>query len=121
MLKLLIVDDEIDVREFAKRFFAKRGIEVHTASGGGEALKIIDAEKPDLVLLDVQMEGINGIEVLKRLRDADNTIKVIMVTGAEDTQTVNQASSLGVQGYVRKPLVLEELEKIVLVELNKDS
>ena len=118
MSKLLIVDDEIDVREFAKRFFAKRGIDVHTAIGGTEALKIIDEEKPDLVLLDVQMEEISGIEVLKRLRGAQNNIKVIMVTGAEDLEIVNQANSLGVKGYVHKPLVLEELEKIVLAELN---
>jgi len=118
MSKLLIVDDEVDIREFAKRFFTKRGIEVHTASGGREALKIIDQEKPDLVLLDVQMEDITGIEVLKTLRESKNHIKVIMVTGAEDLEIVNQANSFGVKGYVHKPLVLEELEKIVLAELD---
>ena len=121
MSKLLIVDDEIDIREFAKRFFVKRGIDVHTASGGSEALKIIDKENPDLVLLDVQMEEINGIEVLKRLRDAQNNIKVIMVTGADQQEVINEANSLGVKGYVHKPLVLEELEKIVLAELNADA
>ena len=72
MSKLLIVDDEIDIREFAKRFFVKRGIDVFTASGGIEAIKIINEDLPDLVLLDVQMEEINGIEVLKRLREAKN-------------------------------------------------
>ena len=117
MSKLLIVDDEVDIREFAKRFFVKRGIDVFTASGGKEALNIIDDQKPDLVLLDVQMEEINGIEVLKRLREAENSIKVIMVTGAEDPAIINEANQLGVIGYVHKPLVLEELEKIVLAEL----
>jgi DNA-binding response OmpR family regulator len=121
MSKLLIVDDEIDIREFAKRFFVKRGIEVLTASGGIEAIKIIDEHKPDLVLLDVQMEEINGIEVLKRLRDDKNDVNVIMVTGAEDPSIINEANDLGVKGYVHKPLVLEELEKIVLFELNKSS
>ena len=118
MSKLLIVDDEIDIREFAKKFFAKRGIDVFTASGGVEALKIIDENQPDLVLLDIQMEEINGIEVLKKLREAQNNIKVIMVTGAEDPKRINEANSLGVRGYVHKPLVLEELEKIVLEELS---
>ena len=121
MSKLLIVDDEIDIREFAKRFFVKRGIEVLTASGGIEAIKIIDEHKPDLVLLDVQMEEINGIEVLKRLRVDKNDVNVIMVTGAEDPSIINEANDLGVKGYVHKPLVLEELEKIVLFELNKSS
>lgn len=121
MAKLLIVDDEIDIREFAKSFFMKRDIEVFTASGGAEALEIIDRDQPDLVLLDVQMEEISGIEVLKRLREAKNDIKVIMVTGAEDPSIINEANGLGVKGYVHKPLVLEELEKIVLFELNKSS
>lgn len=121
MSKLLIVDDEIDVCEFAKRFFAKRGIDVFTASGGREALKIIDEDNPDLVLLDVQMEEINGIDVLKRLRDKNNNIKVIMVTGAENPAIINEANSLGVNGYIHKPLVLEELEKIVLAELDPRS
>ena len=117
MSKLLIVDDEEDIREFAKKFFIKRGINVFTASGGLEALKIIDEDRPDLVLLDVRMEELTGIEVLRKLRDSQNETKVIMVTGAEDPATISEADSLGVKGYVHKPLVLEELEKIVLEEL----
>ncbi|MCK5015386.1 MAG: response regulator [Candidatus Omnitrophica bacterium] len=118
MSKLLIVDDEIDVREFAKRFFVKRGIDCLTASGGIEALKIIDENNPDLVLLDIQMEELSGIEVLRKIRDDQNDIKVIMVTGTENPDIVDEANSLGVKGYVHKPLVLEELERIVIDELN---
>lgn len=121
MSKLLIVDDEIDIREFAKSFFVKRDIDVLTASGGNEALKIIDEHQPDLVLLDVQMEEISGIEVLKKLRKDKNDVKVIMVTGTEDPSIINEANNLGVKGYVHKPLVLEELEKIVLFELSQSS
>ena len=118
MPKLLIVDDEIDVREFAKRFFVKRKIDVFTASGGLDALKIIAQDEPDLVLLDVQMEEFSGIEVLRKLREDQNNIKVIMVTGAEDPAIIDEANSLGVKGYIHKPLVLEELEKIVMDELS---
>src|SRR3989338_7058087 len=113
MSKLLIVDDEEDVREFAKRFFMKRQIDVMTAKCGKEALVIIAKEKPDLVLLDVQMEETSGLEVLKSLRMSKNDVKVIMVTGTEDEETVNEANNWGVRGYIHKPLVLEELEKIV--------
>lgn len=119
MPKLLIVDDEIDIREFAKRFFTKRGIGVFTAGGGKEALEIIDQEKPDLVLLDMRMEQMNGIDVLQRLREKHNETKVIMVTGVEDEQVIGEAKKLGVKDYIHKPLVLEELEKIVLAELKK--
>lgn len=117
MPKLLIVDDEVDVREFAKNFFKKRNIEVFTASGGQEALNLIETQKPDLVLLDVRMEEMNGIEVLKKIREKNNHVKVVMVTGVEDEETVNEAHRLGIKGYIHKPLVLEELEKVVLNEL----
>ena len=117
MPKLLIVDDETDIREFAKSFFKKRGIEVITASGGKVALELIATENPDLVLLDVRMEEMTGVDVLRQLRKTNQTTKVIMVSGVEDEETINEANALGVKGYVHKPLVLEELEKIVLAEL----
>ena len=119
MLKLLIVDDESDIRDFAKNFFKKRGVEVLTASGGRLALELIANEKPKLVLLDVRMEEMTGIEALKDLRKIDQSTKVIMVSGIEDEDIVKEARSLGITGFIHKPLVLEELEKIVLAELNK--
>ncbi len=117
MPKLIIVDDEPDIREFAKRFFEKRHIEVFTACNGLEALEIIDAQKPDLALFDITMESMTGLELLKKLREKGNDMKVIMVSGLENEETVNEANSWGVRGYIHKPLVLEELEKIVLAEL----
>lgn len=117
MPKLLIVDDEIDVREFAANFFKKRNITVFTASGGKEALSAIDNEKPDLVLLDVRMDEMTGVEVLQQLRSGNNSTKVIMVTGVENEETIEEAKRLGIAGYIHKPLVLDELEKVVLGEL----
>lgn len=119
MSKLLIVDDEIDVREFAKNFFKKRGIDVLTAAGGATALEIMEKEKPDLVLLDIRMEEMTGIEVLKKLKSQNAKVKIIMVSGVEDEETVKEAKTLGVLGYIHKPLILEELEKIVLKELKE--
>jgi two-component system response regulator (stage 0 sporulation protein F) len=119
MPKLLIVDDEPDVREFAKSFFKKRSIDVLTASGGLEALEIISQELPDLILLDVRMEEMTGIEVLRELRTRNNNCKIIMVTGVEDEEIIIEANQLGVLGYIHKPLILDELEKIVLSQLSK--
>ena len=119
MPKLLIVDDEADVRAFAKRFFTKRSIDVTIATGGREALEIIGRERPELVLLDVRMEEMTGVEVLKELRGKQDETKVIMVSGVNDEEIVSAAQSYGVRGFVHKPLVLEELEKIVLAELKK--
>jgi DNA-binding response OmpR family regulator len=119
MAKLLIVDDESDVREFARSFFKKRGIEVFLASGGKQALDIIAKEHPDLVLLDVRMEEMTGVEVLRQLRKTDNQTRVVMVTGVEEEETFKEANSLGVISYIHKPLILEELEKVVLAQFQK--
>jgi len=120
MSKLLIVDDEVDIREFAKSFFEKRNINVITASGGQQALQLIEQDKPDLVLLDVHMEEMTGVEVLKKLRENKNDIKVIMVTGVEDEDVVNEANSWGIIGYVHKPLVLDELDDPINIKSNAE-
>ena len=120
MPKLLVVDDEDDIREFARSFFKRRGVEVLTASGGLEALALIEKENPQLVLLDVRMEQMTGIEVLRRMRAKNILVKVIMVTGVEEEETIKEAKSLGVIGYVHKPLILDELEEVVLKELKGD-
>ena len=117
MAKLLIVDDEADIREFARNFFKKRKIDVFVASGGRQALELISRENPDLVLLDVKMEEMTGVEVLRQLRKSNLTVKVIMVSGVEAQETVDEAKVLGVIGYIHKPFILEELEKIVLAQL----
>ena len=117
MPKLLIVDDEEDIREFAKRFFQKRCIDVMTASGGQEALEVISGKKPDLVLLDVRMGDMTGVDVLTTVRGRGDPTKVIMVTGVEDPLIIKEIQGLGISGYVHKPLALDELEGIVMKEL----
>ena len=112
--KLLIVDDEKDIREWAAKFFRKRKIEVLTASNGEEAIEIVGREKPTAMLLDITMEGIDGIETLRRIREVDKDIKVVMVTGSEDKEARNQTKELGAYDYIHKPLKMSELENVVL-------
>jgi len=119
MPKLLVVDDEIDVREFAKNFFKRRKLDVFVAATGEEAIEIIDKERPDLMLLDVRLGQIDGIEILRRLRAKGNNTPVIMVSGINDIDIINESKQLGVLDYVHKPLILDELEKIVLAKLLK--
>ena len=119
MAQLLIVDDEADVREFAANFFRKRKIEVSIAASGEEALEKIEKESPRLVLLDIQMAGMDGIKTLERIREKNKELKVIMVTGKkpEEEESFDKCRQLGALNYIHKPLVLEDLEKIVLKEL----
>lgn len=119
MPKLLIVDDELDVREFAKNFFKKRKIDCLTAESGEEALKIISGDKPQLVLLDIRMSGMNGIDTLKKIKEIDRAIDVIMVTGVDEENGLNEAKEFGASGYIHKPLKLDELEETVLKRLGK--
>ena len=114
--KLMIVDDELDVREFAANFFRKRKIDVITAGSGEEALELVDKQKPVLVLLDIKMTGIDGVETLKRIKEKDSSIEVIMVTGTkpEEMSLYETCKGLGALAYIHKPLELDELERIVL-------
>jgi len=119
MAKLLIVDDEHDVREFAANFFRRRKIDVSTASSGTEAIQKVETDKPNLILLDVKMAGIDGIETLERIKKIDNAIKIIMVTGKkpEEDSALSRCISAGALDYIHKPLELDILEKVVMKEL----
>jgi DNA-binding response OmpR family regulator len=117
MPKLMIVDDELDVREYLRNFFRRRKIDVITAESGEEALSLVTSQQPDLMLLDVRMGGISGVETLQKIRESGNRVKVIMVTGVEDNEVLKPLSELDVVSCIHKPLILEELEKEVLSRL----
>lgn len=111
--KMLVVDDEKDICEFVKTFFSERGYDVLVANSGEEALSVVKAVKPELVLLDVKMKGIDGIATLKHIKEHDRNIKVIMVTALDDQDRIDEASRLGACGYITKPLTLDDLEQAV--------
>jgi len=114
MVKILIVDDEIDVCKFAKSFFETRGFAVFSALNGQEALEIFTRERPDIVLIDVRMKGMDGVMLLKEIKKIDKNTEAIMVSAVEDLDVIEEAKKEGAKEYITKPLVLEELEKIVL-------
>lgn len=113
MPKLLVVDDEHDICDFVKNFFSERGYVVQTATSGDEALSIVKENKPDLILLDIKMKGMDGIAALKHIKTLDKNIKVIMVTALEDQDKMDEACRLGACDYLTKPLALDSLEHVV--------
>ena len=117
MHKLLVVDDENDICDFVKAFFKDRGFHVFTALNGEEALSIAKRERPDLVLLDIKMKGMDGLAALKHIRELDRSIKIIMVTALEDQDKMREAYKLGACDYITKPLILDYLEETVLKNL----
>lgn len=117
MAKLLVVDDEIAVADILKHFFAKQGYQVFIATTGAEALAIVAREHPHLMLLDVKMPTMSGIEVLRQIRQRGDAVKVVMVSAAHDEVTMTEARRLGAVDYVVKPFHLDYLEQVVLKKL----
>jgi nitrogen regulation protein NR(I) len=114
MDKLLLIDDETDVQYSFSRIFDMPDIELTTANSGEEGLKILPRLKPDLVIMDVRMGGMNGLETLRRLRQLDAKQMVIMMTAYGTTQTAIEAMKLGAYDYLLKPFDVPRLKQIVL-------
>ncbi|MEZ5217309.1 MAG: response regulator transcription factor [Ilumatobacteraceae bacterium] len=106
--RILIVDDEEKLRRLARAYFEADGFSVAEAASGEEALARIDTVKPDLVLLDVMLGGIDGIEVLRRIRTT-SAVPVILVTARSDELDTLVGLSVGADDYVTKPFRPREL------------
>ena len=113
MSKLLLIDDETDVQYSFQRIFDSPDIELTTASSGEEGLKLIPKIKPDLVLMDIRMGGMNGLETLRRIRQMDSRLLVILMTAYGTTQTAIEAMKLGAYDYLLKPFDVLKLKEIV--------
>ncbi|MDA7916209.1 sigma-54 dependent transcriptional regulator [Verrucomicrobia bacterium] len=113
MDKILLIDDEPDVHYSFKRTFANENIEFVTASSGEEGIKTIPTTVPDLVIMDVRMGGINGLETLRRIREFDRKLPVIIMTAFGTTQTAIEAMKLGAHDYLLKPFNIDKLKEIV--------
>ena len=119
MIKMLIVDDETEICDFLREFFVDRGYDVITAFSGEEALEKIEDEPPHILLLDITMPGISGLDVLKSVRENHSGMKVIMVTAVETSDQIDEAFRLGADNYITKPLSLEYLENDVKEKISK--
>ncbi|WCJ59504.1 sigma-54 dependent transcriptional regulator [Fontisphaera persica] len=117
MYRLLLIDDEADVQYSFRRLFEGPEIEVATASSGEEGLRLIPRIKPDLVLMDVRMAGMSGLETLRRLRQTDARLPVIIMTAYGTTQTAIEAMKLGAYDYLLKPFDVPKLKEVVAAAL----
>lgn len=108
-LKILLVDDEVNLVDPMSYTLTQRGFETAIAYNGEEALKKYQSEEPDLILLDWSMPDISGIEVLKRIRDNQNFIPVIMITGKNAKEDIVEGLEAGADDYITKPFNWEEL------------
>lgn len=111
--KILIVDDEDLIRWSLAESLKAENHEILTARSGEEAVKIYSEESPDLVLMDIKMPGIDGIETLKRIKEIDDFAQVIMITAYTDVNTAIKAMKTGAVDYIIKPFNIEEVKIII--------
>lgn len=110
-IQILVVDDVKEIRDLLCRFLVDRGFSVLSAGSGEEALPVIIGQKPQVLLLDYGLPGMNGLELLKLVREFNSTIAVIMISGsAIDLKSDPQFKRLGVRDFFSKPMNLMELD-----------
>jgi two-component system, NtrC family, response regulator AtoC len=111
--KIMVVDDEHLIRWSLEQNLKKQGYEVCTAGTGEDALRLAREEQPDLVLLDYHLPGINGLEVLQRLKEIDEDVLVIMVTAQGGLETAVNTMRHGAYDYINKPFNLDEMAIVI--------
>src|SRR3989337_107104 len=116
--KILVVDDDPEVPVATRDFVSSKGYEVVVAEGGREALRLLDASPPDVVLLDVAMPDLDGMETLKRIVATHPTMPVIMVTANADIEITSKVLQLGAADYVPKPFDLDYLDQAISIQLS---
>ncbi|MFQ6082246.1 MAG: sigma-54-dependent transcriptional regulator [Candidatus Aminicenantia bacterium] len=119
MNKILVVDDEKSILDLLQMVFKKQGYIIKTAMSSQRALEIIDDQEIDLIISDIKMPGMNGLELLKYVKQIDTTLPVIMITAYGSTRDAVEALKAGALDYIVKPFDIEELKIVVRNALKK--
>jgi DNA-binding NtrC family response regulator len=114
---IMVVDDDPDIRALLRRFLEKKDYEAAAFGAAEEALAEIDKRKPSLVLLDINLPGMDGITALKKLKEKHNDIGVIMISGNGELEIARQSVTMGAYDYIMKPFNMEYLELCVLTKI----
>lgn len=115
--RILVVDDEETVCNALKRFLTKKGYDVTTVLSGKEAVTKVKQERPHIVLLDIRMPDMDGIETLKRIKEIDKEVGIVMITAIDEDETGRECIKLGAYDYITKPCSLDYLENVLMVKL----
>ena len=111
--KILIIDDETDLRDLIKDVLEEEGYEVFCAANGSDGILLNETINPDLIVLDLRMPGMDGIETLQNIRKNDDKVIVVILTGYGCPDTIRDAVNLNVSEYLSKPFENRELLSII--------
>jgi two-component system, NtrC family, response regulator AtoC len=120
-IRVLIVDDEVQLVKAFKKKLTEEGFAVSTASTGQEALSMIESQQFDVGVLDIRLPDIDGVELLERIRKAEPSIEVVMLTAYASVDTAIRSMKRGAYDYLSKPCKLSELSKVILKAYEKKS
>lgn len=110
--KILIVDDQFGIRILLNEVLSKEGYKTFQAANGLEALDFL-SEEPDLVLLDMKIPGMDGIEILKRMKMQREDIRVVIMTAYGELDMIQEAKKLGALTHIAKPFDIEDIRQVV--------
>lgn len=113
MANILVVDDENSMREFLEIMLSKEGYQVATAAGGGEAIDLLKKSDFDLVITDIRMKEIDGLEVLKKCKELHPNTIVILISAYASTSTAVEAMKWGAYDYLPKPFKVREIKAVI--------
>lgn len=114
--KILVVDDEVEACNALKEFLSMKGYEVHTAFDGPTAIDKVKEVGPHIVLLDLIMPEMGGVEVLKEIKKIDSAVSVIVLSVVSDNEKARETMELGAYDYITKPVDLNYLETVLMVK-----
>ena len=117
MARILVVDDEIAIVDILKSFLEEKEHKVFTAYDGAEAIEVTKRERPHIILLDIYLPKMDGIQVLKAVREFDDTIGIIIITGFREKDVAQEALKLGAFDYINKPFDFDYLERALDTKL----
>jgi two-component system response regulator (stage 0 sporulation protein F) len=118
---VMVVDDRTGIRRLLQEVLQGDGYQVITASGGAEALELVKKSTVDLVLLDMKMSGMDGLETLTLLKKLCPQVIILIMTAYEELEVLKEAARRGAAGYISKPFDIDDLKTVVAGKLRAES
>jgi len=112
-MKILIIDDESDLRDLYRKLLELQGYQVFCAASGREGILLNELNNPDIIILDMHMPEMDGIETLRNIRKSDDSVIVVILTGYACPDTIRDAVELNVSEYLSKPFENKELLSVI--------
>ncbi|NQT32435.1 MAG: response regulator [Candidatus Omnitrophica bacterium] len=116
--KILVIDDEAEICDALKMFLTQKGYDVMATTSATEGIELVKTEKPKVILLDIRMPDMTGLEAIKKIREVDENVGIIMATAVVDEDIAKETIKLGASDYIIKPFDLDYLERSLLVKIS---